>query len=64
MIPDHQSLIPGDTLPRGSCHRCSHETGVVRLCWIVYDSWRQWVALCEACRERARAGLGGGEVRT
>lgn len=60
----HRTLIAGDVLPPGSCQRCSHETGQVRLCWIAYGSWRQWAALCEGCRERARAGLRGVEVRT
>jgi len=60
-----RTLIAGDTLPPGSCQRCSHETGTVRLCWIVFDSWRQWAALCVVCRERARKALGlGMEVGT
>lgn len=54
-----RTLIAGDTLPRGSCQRCSFETGTVRLCWVVYGTWRQWAALCEGCREQARKGLAG-----
>ena len=52
-----RTLIAGDVLPRGSCQRCSHETGTVRLCWIVYGTWRQWAALCDRCRMGARARL-------
>ena len=59
------TLIAGDVLPRGSCQRCSFALGTVRLCWIAFDTWRQWAALCDRCRMGARARLSREtEVRT